>query len=48
MIIGKLKKKIFGNDGESISFYERKSYYKIFKNDEDLKKENKNKNMENV
>ena len=46
MIIGKFKKNFFGNDGESISFYERKSYHR--KNDEDLKKENKNKNMENV
>ena len=42
----KIEKKIFGNDGESNSFYEWKSYHR--KNDEDLKKENKNKNMENV
>ena len=36
-------KEPIGKDGESNSFYERKSYYKIFKNDEDLEKENKNK-----
>jgi hypothetical protein len=36
-------KEPIGKDGESNSFFERKSYYKIFKNDEDLEKENKNK-----
>lgn len=36
-------KEPIGKDGESNSFYERKSYYKIFKNDEDLENENKNK-----
>jgi len=31
------------SEGESNTFCERKSYYKIFKNDEDLENENKNK-----
>ena len=32
-----------GNDGEPNSFYDRESYYRIFKNEEDLEKETKNK-----
>ena len=32
-----------GNDGEPNSFYERDSYYRIFKNQEDLKKETEHK-----
>ena len=32
-------------DGVSNRFYERKSYYNIFKKDEDLKKENKLKKL---
>ena len=32
-----------GNDGKPKSFYERESYYRIFKNEEDLKKETKEK-----
>ena len=31
------------NDGEPNSFYERDSYYRIFKNEQDLEKETKNK-----
>ena len=32
-----------GNDGEPNSFYDRESYYRIFKNQQDLEKETKNK-----
>ena len=32
-----------GNDGEPNSFYERDSYYRIFKNEQDLEKETKDK-----
>ena len=32
-----------GNDGEANSFYERDGYFRIFKNEDDLEKETKNK-----